>query len=139
VGEPTSLACALLVANSRRRSSPRQVHASTCELLLVIRRLRDVSRLVFPSALLCAVGTLVAGCGDGVHSNALEPSASVRGSSAGVLTTATSHPTAHASAMAHRIRGTNGNDLLIGSSGRDIAVNGLRGSDIIRGGPETMC
>jgi hypothetical protein len=99
----------------------------------VILRLRGVSRLAFPSALLCAVGLLVAGCGGGAHSNALEPSASVRSSSAGVATTPTSHPTAHPTAKAHEMRGTNGNDRLIGTSGGDI-INGLRGSDIIRGG-----
>lgn len=86
---------------------------------------------MFPSALLCTVGALVAGCGDGGHSSALEPSAAVRSSSAGVATT--SHPTAHPADKAHKIRGTNGTDRLIGTSGRDI-INGLRGSDVIRGG-----
>lgn len=78
--------------------------APTWQLSLVIARLRGVSRLAFPSALLCAVATLVTGCGDGDHSNALEPSESVGSPSADVATTATSHPTAHPTAKVHKIR-----------------------------------
>lgn len=101
---------------------------------LVIPRPRGVSRLAFPSALLCAVATLIAGCGDGAQPNALEPSASMRSSASGVTTPPpTSCPTAYQTAKAHHIRGTNGNDRLVGMSGRDI-INGLRGSDTIRGG-----
>lgn len=99
----------------------------------MITRRRVVSRLAFPSACLCVVGTLVVGCGDGAHSDALEPFGSGRGPSTGVATAPTSHSAAHPRVKAHHIRGTNGDDRLVGTPGRDI-INGLRGSDIIRGG-----
>jgi Ca2+-binding RTX toxin-like protein len=101
----------------------------------VLVRPRGVSRLAFPSVALCAVAALVAGCGNGVHSNPRsdEPSETGGSPSAVVATTPTSDPTAHPGARVNRIRGTNGNDRLLGTPGRDI-INGLHGSDIIRGG-----
>jgi Ca2+-binding RTX toxin-like protein len=97
-------------------------------------RPKDVSRLAFPRAVLCAVAMFVAGCGDGVHSSprSVEPSESGETPSAARATTPSGDPTAHQAAKAHKTRGTNGDDRLLGTSGRDI-INGLRGSDVIRG------
>jgi Ca2+-binding RTX toxin-like protein len=92
-----------------------------------------MSRLAVPSAALCAVTVIVAGCGNGDHSTPLsvEPFASGQGSPA-VVTTPTHEPTAHSGAKAHKVRGTSGDDRRVGTTGRDI-IDGLRGSDVIRG------
>ena len=47
--------------------------------------------------------------------------------------TSGNEPTSHARAQAHKMRGTDGDDELVGGSGRDI-IDGLRGTDILRGG-----
>ena len=71
---------------------------------------------------------LLAACGT---SPPVEPSG--HGGSPPATVAHTSQPASHAPEK-NRIRGTNRDDVLVGTPGRDV-IHGLRGADVIRGAP----